>query len=70
MMPTFIRPSDGTELTAGQALDVWLAYCEKHDSAPPISTDIHLFADAFLGMTVEQRCLSKAGIEIRFEGQV
>ena len=62
MTVKFLDPT-GKELTAGQALDVWLEYREEYKS--PVG-DIHLFADAMFGYGAEMKALKRAGIEIKF----
>jgi len=59
-MPKFLDPT-GKELTAGQALDVFLAWDESKDRG-----NIHLFADAVLGFKTPMQIVEKAGIEIKF----
>jgi hypothetical protein len=65
-MPTFTH--QGKELTAGQALDVWLAHA-KQQGSKNMHLDVHLFADAVEGYTTPLRCLKPAGIEIQFGEQ-
>jgi hypothetical protein len=60
-MPTFTH--QGKELTAGQALDVWLAY--RAAECKPVQ-DTHFFADAMDGFKLETAALQQAGIEIQF----
>jgi len=60
----FLDPT-GKELTAGQALDVWLEYAVKQESTI-MHLDVRLFADAIEGYTTPMICLKKAGIEIKF----
>lgn len=60
-MPKFINTTTGQELTAGQALDVWLEW-----NGPEDKGSIHLFADAILGFKMPREIVWKAGIEIKF----
>lgn len=63
-MPKFLHNS--VEISAGQALDVWLAY--RADERKPVQ-DTHFFADAMDGYKLERATLQKAGIEIKFGGE-
>jgi len=61
-MPKFLDPT-GKELTAGQALDVWLEY---QADIRDIALNAHVFSDAVYGYPREMKLLKKAGIEIKF----
>lgn len=50
----------GTTVTPGQALDVWLSY----ERADTLAGNIHLFADAVMGFSSPREIVGKAGIEI------
>jgi len=67
-MPKFLDPT-GKELTAGQALDVWLDY--RSSLNPEIgeanmAAVIHHFADAVYGFPNDVKYGRQAGIEIKF----
>ena len=63
-MPKFLDPT-GKELTAGQALDVWLAYLKDNNELGD-HLDFHFFADACKGYNMPMAMLKSAGIEIKF----
>jgi hypothetical protein len=56
---------NGTEVSAGQALDAWLAYTGNRD-AGMVSGDVHLFADFVYGYSGPENTLREAGVEIRY----
>jgi hypothetical protein len=62
-VPTFTH--QGKELTAGQALDVWLAYLKDNNELGD-DMDFHFFADACQGFSMPMAMLKSAGIEIQF----
>lgn len=63
MIPRFLK--DGAMLTAGQALDVWLAHL-KDNNGLGSHLDLHFFADACDGYHMPMEMLKSAGIEIQF----
>jgi hypothetical protein len=60
-MPTFTH--QGKELTAGQALDVWLVLMTTPEY---LVNDIHYFAEAVYGHPAAVERAKLAGIEIQF----
>lgn len=67
-MPKFFNTSTGQELTAGQALDVFLASDKAkliRGATHEIGSLIHAFADAAQGYYVS-KIIEEVGIEIKF----
>jgi len=66
MTVKFLDPT-GKELTAGQALDLWLSNrIVNVEYGSSNGMGIHLFADAVQGFSGAKNLLRQAGIEIKF----
>lgn len=65
MTPQFTH--QGTPVTPGQALDVWLgSVANAVEHAQPLSNAIHVFGDFAYGHTGPAHVMRRIGIEIKF----